>query len=135
VTDAHTDKPDVDEPRSESGAATPEGYTKEEPAATELGEPGTPGAGMTPDVPHAADADLVEHGDAAADPVAADAVAHHDAVTHMDAHTTLSDDDHGHAVTALGPIDWGAWSYAIVGGLAGVVVLAFFMLALGGLPA
>jgi hypothetical protein len=105
----------MDEPRSEQGASTPEGYTKEEPAVTELGERGTPGAGMSPDAPHAADADLVEQGDAPADPVgtavmtptvtvahpaggvivtdavAAEAVAHHDAATHMDTHTTLSD--------------------------------------------
>src|SRR6187200_969522 len=122
----------MDEPRSEPGAATPEGYTKEEPAATEIGEPGTPGAGMTPNAPHAADADLVEHGDAPADPVAAQAVAHHDAATHMDEHTTLSDDDHGHAESALGPINWAAWGYAVIGGAAGLVVLAFFWLALGG---
>jgi hypothetical protein len=126
-----------DEPRSEPGHATPEGYTAEKPASTELGEPGTPGAGMTPSVPHAADADLVEHGEAPADPVAApvhddavdDQVAHHDAVTHMDAHTSISDDDHGHAGVALGPIDWGAWGYAIAGGLLGLIVVAVFWFA------
>jgi len=149
----------MDEPRSEPGAATPEGYTKEEPAVTEIGERGTPGAGMTPDAPHAADADLIEHGDEPADPVpvagshvagspvadasvagssvaadpnAAQSVAHHDAVTHMDTHTTLSDDDHGHAESVLGPIDWGAWSYAIAGAIAAVIVLAFFFVAIGG---
>jgi hypothetical protein len=124
----------TDEPKSEPGASTPEGYTKEEPAATELGEPGTPGAGMTPDAPHAADADLAEHDRATADPVATDAVAHHDTITHMDAHTTLSDDDHGHAEEALGPVDWGTWGYAIVGGAAAVIILAMFFFALGGLP-
>jgi hypothetical protein len=121
-----------DEPRSEPGHGTPEGYTAEAPAATEIGEPGTPGAGMTTDAPHAADADLVEHGDAPADPVdyeVADSVAHHDAATHMDAHTSISDDDHGHAETALGPIDWGAWGFAILGGVAGLVVIAIFWFA------
>lgn len=135
MSDEHTAKPDVDEPRSEAGAGTPEGYTKEEPAATEIGEPGTPGAGMTPSAPHAADADLVEQGEAAADPIAAEQVAHHDAATHMDAHATLSDDDHGHTGEALGPIDWGKWSYAIVGAVGAVIVIAMFWIALGGLPA
>ena len=63
------------------------------------------------------------------------AVAHHDPVTHMDAHTTLSDDDHGHAEDSLGPVDWGKWAYAIVGGIGGLIVLGFFLFALGGLPA
>jgi hypothetical protein len=120
----------TDEPKSEPPKGTPEGYTKEQPAASELGEPGTPGAGLTPDVPHAADADLVEAGHASADPIAADAVAHHDRATHMDAHTSLSDDDHGHAEAALGPIDWSKWAYAIVGALGGLIVLVFFWAAL-----
>ena len=64
-----------------------------------------------------------------------DEAAHHDPATHMDVHTTLSDDDHGHAESALGPIDWGKWAYAIVGGVCGLVVLAFFAFALGGIPA
>lgn len=59
-----------------------------------------------------------------------DAVAEHDPVTHMDGHTAISDDDHGHAEMALGPIDWGAWGLAILGGLSGVVVLAAFWIAL-----
>ncbi len=63
-----------------------------------------------------------------------DAVAHHDPVTHMDVHTTLSDDDHGHAESDLGPIDWGKWAFAIVGGIGGLIVLGFFLFALGGLP-
>jgi hypothetical protein len=135
VTDDRIHKSDADEPRSEPGAGTPEGYTKEEPAATEIGEPGTPGAGMSPEAPHAADVDLIEKGDGPADPIAAEAVAHHDAATHMDAHTTLSDDDHGHAETTLGPIDWGKWGYAVLGGAVGLVVLGFFIFALGGIPA
>jgi hypothetical protein len=134
MTDAHSDEPAMDEPRSEPGAATPEGYTKEEPAASEIGEPGTPGAGMTPDAPHGADADLVDHGHAPADPVAVEAVAHHDPATHMDVHTTASDDDHGHAEAALGPVDLERWGYAIAGGIAGVIVIALFFFALGGVP-
>jgi hypothetical protein len=124
----------TDEPRSEPGHATPEGYTAEEPAPDELGVPGTPGAGMTVDVPHAADADAVEHGGQPADSLAgsvagAASVAHHDADTHMDAHTVLSDDDHGHAEPRLGPIDWGAWAFALLGGAAGTAVVAMFWLA------
>jgi len=59
-----------------------------------------------------------------------DAVAEHATDSHMDAHTTLSDDDHGHAEEALGPIDWRAWGFAVLGGLSGVVVLAGFAWAL-----
>jgi len=59
-----------------------------------------------------------------------DAVAEHDPVTHMDAHTAISDDDHGHAEGSLGPIDWGAWGVAILGGASGVMVLAGFWIAL-----
>ncbi len=103
---------------------TREGHTPEKPAASEIGELGTPGAGATPEVPHAADAELVADGDEPADPVA------HHGSTHMDAHTAISDDDHGHAEMALGPIDWGAWGLAILGGLSGVVVLAGFWIAL-----
>lgn len=64
-----------------------------------------------------------------ADP-AQDSIAEHDTVTHMDAHTTISDDDHGHAEASLGPIDWRSWGMAIVGAAAGVMVLACFALAL-----
>ncbi len=60
-----------------------------------------------------------------------DAVAEHDPVTHMDAHTAISDDDHGHAEGSLGAIDWGAWGVAIVGAAAGVLVLACFALVVG----
>jgi hypothetical protein len=64
-----------------------------------------------------------------ADP-AHDAIAEHDAVTHMDAHTAISDDDHGHGEQALGPIDWRAWGLAILGAAAGLIVLAAFWLSL-----
>jgi hypothetical protein len=114
-----------DEPKSDIPAGTPEGYTKEEPSVDELGEPGTPGEGLSAEVPHAADAALVEHGDDPADPV------EHHADTHMDAHTVLSDDDHGHAEATLGPVDWAGWAYAVVGAAAGLLVLYFFWVALG----
>lgn len=57
-------------------------------------------------------------------------IAEHDALTHIDGHTALSDDDHGHAGMALGPIDWRAWGLALIGAAAGVVVLACFAVAL-----
>ena len=60
-----------------------------------------------------------------------DAVAERDPVTHMDGHTTVSDDDHGHAEMALGPIDWRAWGLALLGAAAGVLVLACFAVAVG----
>ena len=123
-----------DETRSEPGGGrAPEGYTKEEPTADELGQPGTPGAGMSPEAPHAADVEAVEHGHAPADALPDDSaasVAHHDAATHMDAHTTLSDDDHGHSEAALGPIDWAMWSYGLIGVASAVVVVALFWLAI-----
>ena len=59
-----------------------------------------------------------------------DAVAEHDPITHMNGHTALSDDDHGHAEGTLGPIDWGAWGLALLGAGTGVIVLAGFWVAL-----
>lgn len=47
----------------------------------------------------------------------------------MDAHTSISDDDHGHAEDPLGPIDWGAWSFALLGAAAALVVVALFWVA------
>jgi hypothetical protein len=64
-----------------------------------------------------------------------DETSHHDDATPTDTHVSLSDDDHGHAGEALGPIDWGKWAFAIAGAVGGVIVLAFFFVALGGLPA
>lgn len=101
---------DNDHPRSEPGHATPEGYTAEKPAPSEIGKPGTPGAGG-------------DHDSAAS-------VAHHDSATHMDAHTAISDDDHGHAEPRLGPIDWKAWAYALVGAAAALVVVGLFWVAI-----
>ncbi len=61
-----------------------------------------------------------------------EAVAEHHPQTHMDAHTAISNDDHGHAAMTLGPIDWRAWGLALLGGAAGVLVLACFGVALAG---
>jgi hypothetical protein len=100
-----------------------------------MGKLGTPGAGMTPAVPHPADAEAVEEAGRAADAGAAhpapgaDAVTHHDADAHMDAHTTISDDDHGHAEPRVGPVDWTAWGYAAIGTAAGLLIVALFYLA------
>jgi hypothetical protein len=67
------------------------------------------------------------------DPVAATdsaaSIGHHDALTHMDAPTVVSDDDHGHAEPRLGPIDWAAWAYALIGATAGAIVIALFWFA------
>ena len=98
-------------PRSEPGHGTPEGHTSEKPAPDEVGKPGAP-----PD-PHLDDA-----------AVASDD--YHEAATHMDEHTTLSDDDHGHGEEALGPIDWGAWGVAVVSGAAALLVVALFWVAI-----
>ena len=134
---------------------TPEGHTPEEPRPSEMGKAGTPGAGMTPDVPHAADARQVEEGEApargeavgeahnapAADahgvPPVTTAEAHAAATDHaadgqMDAHATLNDNDHAHAEPRVGPIDWPAWGFALIGVLAGLLVVALFFVAVGG---
>jgi hypothetical protein len=96
-------------PRSEPGHGTPEGYTSEKPAPSEEGEPGAP-----------------------ADPHHDEAVTgdeYHEAPTHMDAHTSISDDDHGHGEVPLGPIDWGAWGVAVVSGGAALLVVVLFWVA------
>jgi hypothetical protein len=38
-------------------------------------------------------------------------------------------DDHGHAATALGPIDWRMWMVGVAGVLVGVIVTAGFVVA------
>jgi len=53
-------------------------------------------------------------------------VAHLNAATHMDVHTSLSDGDHGHAEQPLGPIDWQKWAFALAGAISGLIVLLFF---------
>lgn len=78
---------------------TPEGHTPEEPRPSELGKRGSPGAGMTAEVPHVADARAV-------------------------------DDDHAHAEPRLGPIDWPAWSYAVIGAALALLVIAAFYVAI-----
>ena len=99
--------------RSEPGHGTPEGYSSEKPSPSEEGEAGAPAD------PHdEAEATLAAGPD------------HHDSATHMDAHTTLSDDDHGHGEEPLGPIDWGAWAVALVSGAAALLVVALFWVAI-----
>ena len=63
-----------------------------------------------------------------------DETAHHADAAQVDSHATAGGDDHGHDGPALGPIDWGKWGFAIVGGIGGLIVLGFFLFALGGLP-
>ena len=63
--------------------------------------------------------------------VNAEEIAHHDPATHMDAHASISDDDHGHAEPRLGPIDWLSWLYAVVGFAAGLLVVGVFWLKVG----
>ena len=60
-----------------------------------------------------------------------DVVAEHDPATHMDSHTAISDDDHGHAEGTLGPIDWPTWAMAIVGAAAGLMVLIVLFVSAG----
>lgn len=45
---------------------------------------------------------------------------------HGDEHTS---DGHGHGEPRLGPIDWGAWAYAILGVAVGLLVVVAFSLA------
>jgi hypothetical protein len=61
----------------------------------------------------------------------AEEVAHHDPASHMDAHASISDDDHGHGEPRLGPIDWQAWLYAVVGFAVGLLVVGVFWLKAG----
>ena len=50
----------------------------------------------------------------------------HDGSAHGDAH----DDEHGHGVSALGPIDWGAWGAAVLGIASGGLVAAVLLVAI-----
>jgi hypothetical protein len=80
---------------------TPEGHTAERPATDEYGKTGTPAAGLSPSVPHAADAD------------------HAAAGAHDTGHGT-----HEEGIAA--PINWTEWAInvgALALGLAVAVVL------------
>jgi hypothetical protein len=106
----------------EGPGGTPEGHTPERPASDEYGKPGTPAAGLTPETPHAADADDAR----AAEEDAHAADAHHVGGGHDHAHATGHAHDDGqeadHGEAPAGPIDWGAWLVSIVGLAAGGVV-------------
>lgn len=83
------------EPRdSGDTGGTPEGHTPEAPAADEFGKKGTPAAGLSPALPHAADAD--------------DAHA-------TDLHTAGGHGEDEHAAEVLGPIDRRAWAASALG--------------------
>ena len=70
------------------------------------------------------------HGTESSSTDSASSQAHHDSATHMDEHTTLSDDDHGHAEATLGPVDWAVWSYALIGVASALLVVALFWMAI-----
>jgi hypothetical protein len=45
----------------------------------------------------------------------------------------IAHDDHGHAEAQLGPIDWGAWLYAVGGFVFGMLAVgAFWLKTIGG---
>ena len=108
---------------------TPEGHTPEAAAPDEYGKPGTPAAGLSPEVKHPADADDLPRSEE--DAHAADA--HHVGGGHEHQHMVgghAHEDDHSadHADVPLGPIDWGAWLVSVVGAGAGLIVaLALFL--------
>ncbi len=77
---------------------TPEGHTPEAAAPDEFGKKGTPAAGLTPGVPHAADA-----------------------MDSADGHATGADE---HAAESLGPIDWPAWGASAFGVLVALLIAA-----------
>ncbi|MEA2622868.1 MAG: hypothetical protein QOH61_1778 [Chloroflexota bacterium] len=117
----------------EGPGGTPEGHTPEAAAPDEFGKPGTPAAGLSPDVPHPADAEDVERSDD--DRHAADA--HHVGGGHDHEHMTTGHahgDDHStDQGEELGPIDWGAWGLSALGLASGAVVaLALFVATRGG---
>jgi hypothetical protein len=94
-------EPEADRP---GPGGTPEGHTPEKPGADEYGKLGTPAAGLSPGVPHAADA--AGAGDAEA--------------------------EHGDEDEPLGPIDWRAWGASVLG--IAVAALIGVALALPNLP-
>jgi hypothetical protein len=58
------------------------------------------------------------------------AVTHHETTDHGDDH---GHDDHAHQEESLGPLDWAAWGAGILGIVAGLIVVACFILATSGL--
>ena len=97
---------------------TPEGHTPEKPATDEYGKLGTPAAGLSPEVPHAADAEEAGDGTESTEVHAVDA-------PHVDA-------GHEDESEPLGPIDWRAWGAAGLG--IAVAALVGLALALPNLP-
>lgn len=77
---------------------TPEGHTPEAPAPDEFGKKGTPAAGLTPDVPHAADA--------------------------MDTDEDHAGGADEHGAEPLGPIDWPAWGTSAFGAIIALAIAA-----------
>jgi hypothetical protein len=90
--------PEADRP---GPGGTPEGHTPEKPSADEYGKPGTPAAGLSPEVPHAADAANARDVHESTEVHAADA-------SHVDA-------GHEDESELLGPIDWRAWAASALG--------------------
>jgi len=58
----------------------------------------------------------------------AGATAHHETTDHGDDH---GHDDHAHAEDPLGPIDVAAWGAGVLGVVAGLLIVACFMVATG----
>ena len=81
---------------------TPEGHTPEAAAPDEFGKKGTPAAGLTADVPHAADA-----------------------LDASDGHGAEADE---HAAEPLGPIDWPAWGASALGVVVALLIAAVLAL-------
>ena len=51
---------------------------------------------------------------------------HTAAAGHADAHG--GHDEHGHAADTLGPINWTMWGVGVLGVIAGIIVVAGFMI-------
>lgn len=90
---------------------------------------------MTDDKPttdQPTDATITPEATATHEPAAAHAPADHvleieGVGGHVDEHMS---GDHGHAEPRVGPVDWAGWGYAVVGVIAGLVVVGAFWLAL-----
>ncbi len=123
--------PEGDQP---GPGGTPEGHTPEKPALDEYGKLGTPAAGLSPEVPHAADAEEAGDGTESTE-VHAVEPPHIDG-SHVQAHDVAHADDaeseHADEAEPLGPIDWRAWGAAGLG--IAVAALVGLALALPNLP-